>query len=143
MERRPDLDLRYHAFLKAYGDLTVIGTWFGRQRRPALVIVQTYKIGHPDKIIPCVVPLARAHVWSDSIGDFDDVMGTCFDFCLALGLNPWEPHNCFRIVDIVRNHLDDLIKMPPKPVEERRLVGVATITSADGTTREHEVIENV
>lgn len=137
---KPDLDLARRHFRREKGDITVYGTWFGRYQEPALVLVPRYR--RAEDIIPCVVPLKRAWVWSESIGDPKQVADTAFDFCIALGLSPYEPANFLRIVDIVRDHLGDLLTIPPKP-REYRAVADAIIVESDGKTREHEVLDDV
>lgn len=140
---RPDLDLTKYQFRRVYGDITVFGTWFGEHRRPALVLIPTLKEGRAG-VTPCVVPLASAYLWhiDQSCGDPAHTARVSRMFAEALGMNPHNPRDCVRIVLVVQDCLDDLIKIPPKPTEK---VVAADIIRTDQYGREHhaEVIDHV
>lgn len=67
------------------------------------------------RCVPCVVPLSRAWAWDDEIGDIRGTLTTAVEWCPALGLNPMNPRDVFRVKRIVNDHLHDLLTMPPMP----------------------------
>lgn len=138
----PILDLAIWHRRQQHGDISTFLTWLGDTRRtPALVLVRTGRLGH-EGAIPCIVPLTRAWVWSEDIGDPRQAARATTDFAASLGLNPHNPTDCIRVMSIIRDHLGDLVLMPPKPVEARV---VADAIRIDENGREHhdEVIRHV
>ncbi|MFG1462107.1 hypothetical protein V5F77_04335 [Xanthobacter sp. DSM 24535] len=141
MVPRYDLDLTKVQFQKTYGDITLYGTWFGKDRRPALVLMPTFRIGEV-RVTPCVVPLATAFQWAPETGAPRHAARISRMFAESLGLSPHNPMTCMRITTIIRDHIGDLICMPPKPDDK---VAVADIIRTDEHGRQHhsEVTENV
>lgn len=140
-EPRYDLDLTQYHWVREYGDITVFGTWFGRERAPALVLVPTNKLGS-EYVIPCVVPLAAAWAWDDERGDGAHCARTCVLFAANLGFNPSDHMRLFKIRSIIADNVGELVLIPPKPTEA---VVVADAIRTDEYGREHhsEIIENV
>lgn len=135
-----DLDLTQVAFEKHYGDITIFGTWFGKDRRPALVLMPTAYIGVPG-VTPCVVPLSHAWRWTD-IGEPQHCARVSVMFAESLGLSPHNIPTLMRITSIIRDHVGDLLMIPPKPTE-RVVVADAVRTDQDGREHHSEVFAHV
>lgn len=136
------LDLTRHAWRRTLGDITLYGTWFGPQHEPVLVLIPTYR-QHHEKTTPCVVPLANAWKWDEMMGDPIGCASTCSEFARHLGLDPYSIITAQRIASIIRDHLGDLLNMPPKPTEGRVAVADAFITDASGKRIHMEVTDDV
>lgn len=136
-----DLDLTQVHFQRTFGDITLFGTWFGEQRRPALVLLPTYMIGYAG-VVPCVVPLASAWKWAEETGDPRHAARISRMFAQSLSLSPDNIATLMRITTIIRDHIGDLIAIPPKPTE-CRVVADAIRTDEDGRQHHSEVIEHV
>lgn len=138
---RADLDLTQVHFQLTYGPITLFGTWFGAERKPALVLLPTTKIGR-EEAIPCVIPLASAWKWAESTGDPAHAARVSVMFAQHMGLDAYNPHQVIRITSIVRDHIGDLLAIPPKPTER---VVVADAVRTDEHGREHysEISEHV
>lgn len=144
MTSRTAIDLaRYHERY-THGDLSVYLTWFlasDAGPKPCLVLIPTDSAKW-EFATPCIVMLEDAWVWSEAIGDPARAARSCFDFAGALGLNPSQPTDVFRIRSIVHDHLGDLLAIPPMPADMRETVslGEATVTDREtGRTIEREV----
>lgn len=134
------LDLtRYHA-RHQHGDLTVFLTWFGDELSPCLVIVPTHYEGH-ERVTPCVVPQRAAWIWSEGVGDGAHCARTSNQFCHHLRITP-HINNCIRITSMIRDHIGDLLFVPPAPFE-RIVVGDAIRRDSDGKERHSEIIDRV
>lgn len=142
MERLHSLDLTRYAWKRELGDITVYGTWFGAEQDPALVLVPTMRQSW-QKTTPCVVPLTNAWKWDEFTGDPAGCARTCVQFAGFLGFNPMSSMTVQRIASIIRDHLGDLLHIPPKPTEQRIVVADAFLTDEAGKTRHVEVSENV
>ncbi len=139
MRDRPDIDLTQSHFERRYGDITVFGTWIGKQRTPALVLIPTnYRAGH---FVPCVVPLSMAHEWSQSLGDPIRTADVSILFAESLGLNPLS-NSPITITLAIQDCIGDLINIPPKPTETF-VAADAVVTDASGKTHHAEIIDHV
>ncbi|CAM8654895.1 hypothetical protein [Sphingobium cupriresistens] len=126
------LDLtRYHARYQR-GDLTVFLTWFGDTLAPCLVLVPSHYEGH-ERVTPCVVLQKDAWIWSEAIGDGSHCAGTSYQFLHFLRVSP-TPTNCIRITSIIRDHIGDLLSIPPAPFETAI---VADVIRRDIDGKEH------
>lgn len=139
---RYDLDLTKTWFSRRYGDITVFGTWFGKEQRPALALVPTNSFGN-DNYAPCVVPLANAHLWAEEGGDGRHCARASIAFAYSLGFNDFDITALHRIGSAIRDCLSDLISMPPKPVLDRVVVADAIRTDENGREHHAEISENV
>lgn len=138
----PILDLTIWHRRQQHGDISAFLTWLRDARRtPALVLVRTALLGR-EGAIPCIVPLTRTWVWSEEIGDPRQAAQTCIQFAASLGLNPHNATDCIRVMSIIRDHIGDLVLMPPKPTEARVVADVIR-TEASGRQHHDEVVENV
>lgn len=133
MARREfDLDLtRYHQRYQ-HGDLSVFLTWFGNDLVPCLVIVPSYYEGF-DRVTPCIVLQKDAWIWSTAIGDGAHCARTSYQFCQHLRIAP-EPNNCIRITSIIRDHIGDILSVPPAPFDT---AVVADAIRRDSNGKEH------
>jgi hypothetical protein len=133
---------RYHERF-GHGDLTVFLTWCGDALSPCLVIVPAFIEGH-ERVTPCVVPQRVAWVWSEAIGDGRHCALTSYLFCEQLRLNP-SINNCMRVTSIIREHIGDLLAMPPATSLhfERAVVADAIRTDQDGKEHHSEVSDHV
>lgn len=134
------LDLsRYHDRF-THGDLTVYATWHGNDLHPCLAIVPSYYEGH-ERVTPCIVPQRQAWLWAENIGDGAHCAFIANQFCDHLRMNRNMTNN-FRISSVIRNHLGDLLAIPPAPFEFK-VVADAFRTSSDGKQHHSEVRERV
>lgn len=145
---RPILDLTRNAWKKRHGDLDVYGTWFwdgdDRQWVPCLVIVRAISVLNVERSVPCIIPLDHAWAWSEEQGGWEYVASTAVQFCEALRLEP-SARSIFKIVDLVRSHLEDLIKrVPPRPADDQETtVRADVITKINGRSEHREVRDRV
>ena len=139
-KRQFALDLtRYHGRYQ-HGDLTVFLTWFGNDLSPCLVLVPSFYEGH-ERVTPCVVLQRNAWLWSEAVGDGAHCARTSAQFCDHLRLNP-TPTNTIRVSSIIRDHLTDLLSIPPAPFETV-VVADAIRRDSDGTERHSEIKDRV
>ena len=116
-----------------YG-LTAVGTWakIDERWRPAIVILRT----NQPQYQPCVIPLDSAWQWSP-IGD---PYPRARAMLPRLGIDPWNDDNVFKLISMVQDRMDDLVKMPPRPPEaEEHVDPVAEVTIDNPITGKTEV----
>ena len=121
------------------GDVLVYKTWLRRGGvwEACLVLLAKNWVSRmltapvDERPAPCIVPLSRAHVWAEETGDFQECLINAGYFCANLGFNPYNPKNPMKIIGIIRDLLDDLIRIPPRFDDAPREV-----------TAEMEVIDN-
>jgi len=138
---KPDLDLNITQFKRVFGDITVVGTWFGKDHKPAIVLMPTNLMG-VRQIIPCVVPLTSAWAWAEETGNGSHCARQSAIFAEALGLNTANINEVMRVTSIIRECMNDLLSIPPKPTE-RVVVADAIHTDASGKQHHTEIVENV
>jgi hypothetical protein len=145
---RPVLDLTRNAWKHQHGDLTVYGTWYwdedDKQWVPCVAIVPTASVLHWERVRPCIVPVDHAWAWSEEEGGWQYVAETAVHFCNALRMPP-DTKSIFRIIDLVRNHLEDLLKrVPPRPSDDDELTVTAdAIAKIDGASHQTEIKDRV
>lgn len=133
------IDLSRRHFSRQFGPLLLIGTWLrdpDAQWRPALVLIRS-RDELNGAAIPCVVPLDTAWIWSEEIGNPEIAARATFDFAKHLHMDDDMPRSAYKIATIIRDHLDDLVAIPPLPPGERdeRVVAEGVIRDlASGTT---------
>jgi hypothetical protein len=137
---RYDLDLTQVHFERPYGDITLFGTWFGKDRKPALCLVPTAKLG-TEYITPCVVPMSQAWVWDEKDGDGAHCARVSCLFATNLGFG-FDTMKIMKITSIIGDNIGDLINIPPKPTEAV-VVADAIRTDQSGKQHHSEIIENV
>jgi len=144
MMTRPALDLSKAHFKRVKGDLTVIGTWLigNDAPEPALVLVPSHAEGF-ERVTPCVVPLSAAWIWSEESGDPVHAARQSYTFAKALNVSAENVYTCMRISSLIRNHLGDLVAMPPMPKDGLEVVADALRVDEDGTEHYAEILDRV
>lgn len=141
---RPIIDLDRRAWAKTRGDITLIGTWLLTTGRPVMVLVPTRPKATHDRVTPCLVPMDMAHLWDEHTGDPVHCARMSYQFAAALGLSMHEPRSIFAVTAAIRDHLGDLLTMPPMPDTEREVVADAILTDPHtGKSRETEISDDV
>lgn len=141
----PTLDLTKYAWSHTKGDLRVYGTWRydddDRQWVPCLAIVPAHHLLSFERVTPCIVTVDLAWIWSEEHGDEALAGAIIGDFLATLGMAP-TPRNAYRVLDLIRDHLEDLIKrIPPRP-PEKTVAADAFVTDAAGKQRHAEIKED-
>lgn len=135
-----DLDLRNRAWTQRRGNITVIGTWIGRDEeyQPCMVLIRTGDEYNPE-LIPCAIPLEDCWIWSEEIGDGARSFHSARQFAEVLRLDD-NPHTIRRIVGIIHDHLGDLVSTPPhRPRGQGEVLAEVTVTH-QATGQSHEVV---
>lgn len=137
------LDLTRYAWTRTLGDIEVIGTWLRHPDGPrACMVLKPTNAQRHDQFIPCIVLQKNAWVWSEAIGDGAEAARCAYSFAAALGLSPHNINNVMRVASIIRDHIGDLLSIPPMPLEQE-VVGEATITDEGGRVTEREIMARV
>ncbi|MCA1490107.1 hypothetical protein I6F11_04135 [Ensifer sp. NBAIM29] len=128
----PDLDLgKRHWTFRRLG-VTAIGTWIrveGRFR-PCMVLIPADR-EYDDRLIPCVVTIDRAWIWSEEVGDPAQAAATAIQFANALGLNAHDRLTVMRLAMFIADHLGDLLSIPPYQNSDEQTVAEVTMTNLD------------
>lgn len=139
-----DLTICHNVFPR--GDVLVWMTWIYRGKRyePCIALTNKSAMTSHERVIPCIVPLGQAYLWSEEVGDEDHAIGTAAVFAANMGFNPMNHKNAFRIAGIIRDYLGDLLQMPPRPTDpQRTTAALMTVENrTTGTTLEMEVKDN-
>lgn len=133
------LDLSKNYEVRQHGDITAHYTWFGADaddREPCIVLVPTYRILAGNGYKPCVIALSSAYKYADDKYLVEASLG----IAEILGLGPSAT---YRISTIINEGLLDLIKMPPKPVEQQIVVADAFVTNESGKRQHFEMTEDL
>lgn len=133
------LDLTKTYRSQILGELTVHYTWFGAdadEREPCMVLMPTFRIIAPGHFKPCVVALSSAYKYDDP----RYLMEAAGNIASILGLGQSA---VFKVASTIHDGLLDLIKMPPKPVEEQIVVADAFVTDDSGKQSHFEMVEEV
>ena len=136
---RPILDLSQRHAEKVDGELTLVFTWLGEtvaDSEPCVVLVPTYRMLAPGHYKPCVIALSSAYKYDDA----RYLWGSAGSIASILGLGPSAT---FKVADNIQSALLALIKMPPKPVTEAKVVADAIVTEESGRQTTAEIIEEV
>lgn len=143
---RPCLDLTRYAWRHTHGDVEVFGSWqFDPDDGPVpcMVLVPAHRALHAS-FKPCVVSLDLAWIWSEEQGNPEFAAEVAAEFAEALGIG-FSVRNAIRIAGIIRDHLGDLLSIPPRPRTEdyEKVVADVLATNADGKERHAEIREPV
>ncbi|MBP0484664.1 hypothetical protein [Sagittula salina] len=143
--RTVEIDLNFEHKSHVYGDVTVIQTWTMSNKRPCLVLVPSLIKRHFERVTPYVVSIDNAWMWDETAGDPEDCVWMTMEAVNALGLSATDPATMIRITSIIREHLGDLLMMPPLvEVAHSAVVADAIITDANsGKTRDREISDHV
>jgi hypothetical protein len=133
------IDLEKRAFTFTSQGITGIGTWVrtGNGFRPCMVLIPAGR-ELDEWLIPCVVMMDRAWIWSEEVGDPAEAARTAINFAEALGYNPYDRRAVFRIARLINDHLDDLLKIPPY-TETQTVADVIITNTATGQVTEAEI----
>lgn len=138
------LDLTRIHYKRAHGDITVYATWYDFDElgwRPVLVLAPTDERTF-GRIMPYVIPLDQAYLWSVEAGDPSHTARGAF-IC-AEGLNLDTGHmTLMRIVSIVQSHLGTLLTIPPRPTFDPGVVGYAHLREDGQRTEIKEILSDV
>lgn len=134
------LDLTQYHFKRDRGDITVFGTWFGKELEPVLVLMPTRSVSRPH---PCVVTLKTAWLWSPKHGDMAHMLEFAGTFAAFLGFDPLNKKQVFRIISIIQDELIDVLGMPLKPVTEFVAADAIHTDHATGKVIHREIIDRV
>lgn len=143
-ENQPLLDLSRYHWKRTQGDVTLYGTWSLLNGRPVMVLVPTHRQHDFENVTPCLVPLDLAYMWDEHTGDPAHCAQATFAFANALGLDAFSPRSLIRLTAIIRDHLGDLLAMPPIPSTEREVVADTIMTDPNtGRSVEAEIRDYV
>lgn len=136
-----DLDLTQSHFVKARGDLTLYGSWFGDSLRPCLVVLPTFRT----RGVPLVVEIDTAYRWNPDDPDVSPraAAGLVMQFLYANGMDYTNVITHQRVLSLIHDHLHDLLTMPVKPTTTV-VVADAFRTDIDtGKTTHQEIVKRV
>ncbi len=128
-----ELDLRQRAWTQRRGNVTVIGTWIGKDGdfQPCMVLIRTGDDYNPD-LVPCAIPLEEAWMWSEEVGDGRRSFHAAMQFAQVMRLGD-NGYDIRRIAGIIHDHLGDLVSMRPYQTQEKKPV-VAEVTMVNHQT---------
>lgn len=137
LDARPVIDLEHRHFEATVGNILVIGTWFmdpeTKRSQPCLVLVDATKPLKQGRVIPCIITLDQAWMWTVEIGDEKHV-GRVIRGWLAEGALPGNPHSgrsVWAVFDAVQSRLRDMMMMPPMPAAPATKYGTPPETVGD------------
>ena len=111
--RRPEIDLTIASPAVHRGSFLLLKTWYIPTREPCLVILPAYrKLDAPNRAA-CIVTMSQAWRWSEELGDKMFVQHTLREFADPLGYSPHDIRRKNQVLGLIRDHLDDLVQMPP------------------------------
>lgn len=143
---RHALDLTVYHKVIPRGDVLVYCTWLrrGGTWEACLVLIPRSAVLSVERVIPCIVPLSRAHVWAEETGDLLECMINAGYFCANLGFNPANPKNPLKVIGIIRDCLHDLLTIPPRFEDAPKIVTaeMEVTDNATGKVKEIEVSDD-
>lgn len=143
MMQKPFLDLNHYAWRQKHGDIEAFGTWCGDEHRPCMVLLRDgrYGLGF-QRVRPVVILLEDVWVYDEREGNGFEALSRAMGLCEPLGLSP-SLTNQFRILGIIRGHLEDIVRIPPRYRTDRRPVAEFTLTDrGSGRVMETEVTDD-
>lgn len=136
------LDLTQFHFTHTRGDLTIYGTWYGKQHQQCLVIVPTFRV---EKCIPLIIDVDDAWRWNPEDAQAMPGINRLYvnSFLDQNNMDAGNPFTAMKVVTLIHDHLGELLHIPPKPTVG--IVVADAIRKDHETGREHhtEVIEHV
>lgn len=125
------------------GPITIWMTWNWITGRPVMILTPTDRRISHQRTVPCIIPMDTCWKWDEDRGDQEDANFTAAMFCGALGLDPYNIRDIFKVQSAIRDHLEELIRMPPLPEDTRRKVAEMEIHEANsGRTITKEISDN-
>lgn len=140
----PALDLEMYHFRRSYGDIEAFGTWFGRERRPCLVLLRKGDYGRgAERVRPCVFPLENAWIYAESVGDPIAAAHSLARMAPYLGIDLTSTLQMTRLMSIMRDLMGDWLSIPPKPRDKMEVRADAILTNLEtGKTRTAEIMDD-
>lgn len=137
------LDLSRYHFRRHKGEITIYGTWCRTRDdwTPCLVLIRTGEEAR-DITIPCIVTLDKAWVWDEHVGNMAAAARTTAAFIDALRMSP-NKRDILRVLGIIREHLGDLLRIPPYQPAEQEVIAEVTARGSDGRVLEVELTDDV
>lgn len=136
------LDLTQFHFTHTRGDLTIYGTWYGKQHQQCLVIVPTFRV---EKCIPLIIDVDDAWRWNPEDPQATPGLNRLYvnSFLDQNNMDAGNQFTAMKVVTLIHDHLGELLHIPPKPTVG--IVVADAIRKDHDTGREHhtEVIEHV
>lgn len=146
---RPVADLGLRHFERNLRGLSVIGSWMGSPPEPVMVISNpAWQMGRidPTRTNLCAIRLRDAWIFSEDAGAQGARAAAyyLFQFAKNLGLSEFNKMTMFRLLTVVQDCLPDLLMMPSRPPEHRRVVVAdAILKRPDGKEIHAEVRDYV
>lgn len=138
------IDLTRCHFKRTVGDIDVFGTWFfgdaSAGPRPCLVLLPANR-NSGRRPVPIVILVDQAWIWSEEIGDPAESARRSLLYARLLGLNTADIGEAFRVAGLIRDHLSDLISLPPIPQSERFVAADGISTDENGRTTELKIFD--
>jgi hypothetical protein len=116
----------------------LIGTWCGENNTPCLVLVPSRRRMSHENTEPAILRLPNAWIYSDDVGDPVAAAEEVFGMIQAMGMT-FTALLGMRVLSLIRDHLEDLVKMPPKPDGIQHVVAEMMIT--DEETGKERLVE--
>lgn len=132
------LDLTKRHWTKVRGPLTAVGTWYnnGSGWRQCMALYRTDDEGSDD-LMPCVIPIDRAWVWSEDIGDGAQSARMTMAFAQAMRFS-LDKSTLITLTSMVHDLLGDLLSIPPYTADTGELIAEVVVTERD-SGKSHEV----
>lgn len=112
------LDLRFTHFKTRKWGILVIGTWLlDEDEDPCLVLIDAKAHAAKREVVPCIIPLRNAWMWTEEHGNPAFVWSTISEWMHAGHLpgSIVNQQDLFKVYDAVLTRLRDMIMMPPMP----------------------------
>ena len=107
------IDLRKSHSAHRYGDINIVLSWMNEKR--AMFLIPAYRAKAPW----FVIAEEAAFEWSDQDStNLIDLPGRAAKACEVLGMEP-SRSNCFRIISIVNDRMQDFLRMPSAQPPEK------------------------
>jgi hypothetical protein len=91
----------------------------------------------PEQMVPCVVTMDRAWIWSEEVGDPRQAAQMTHAFVQALRMAD-NIKNVIALHLLIQDHLGDLLSIPPRPTLVGEAIAEVTVTERQ-SGKSHEV----
>lgn len=139
----PDLDLNKRVWTRTKGGIIAIGTWLRQDDRfrQCMVLIPADR-EYDDRLVPCVVTVDKAWIWSEEVGDPAQAALTAHQFADTLGLASHDKRTVIRLAMFIQDHIGDLLSIPPYQNPDSQTVAEITMRDTNtGRTIEAELRE--
>lgn len=138
---KPILDLKFTYGSWDFGDISIIISWTLDDRMPCMVILPTFAPRDNQSITPCIIRMADAFRWTDTIvGDAFHQERSAGIFAANLGMDPFNHRLRARLIKLIQNRLQDLLTAPQMP-ETGEVAAIADLKLTNMLTGEITEIE--